>query len=92
MAKVKKLFGNMPEDVHVLCEVAEFNVEGIAEVSDEALAVFINCPGYEVVEDDSEALAKAHLIEEIAKDAEEAEFVIEEPVVLKKVPRVKPTK
>lgn len=53
MAKrVRKLFGERPERVHVLSEHADFDAEGIATVSDEASEVFAQCPGYELLEEE----------------------------------------
>ena len=56
MAKIKKLFGheNFPEKVHVLQEAAHFDHTGVAEVSEEAAAVFTAIPGYALVVDEDQ--------------------------------------
>jgi hypothetical protein len=79
MAKiVRKLFGERPEHVHVLAEVAEFDKEGLAEVSDEAAQVFINCPGYELVESTEESTDNHKEEEKAAEDIESSEVVEED--------------
>jgi DNA helicase-2/ATP-dependent DNA helicase PcrA len=77
MAKIKKLFGNNPEDVNVLAEVAKFDEDGIAEVSEEAYEVFRSCPGYETIDEDDakvkEAEELAVVLAQAKLDEEEAE-------------------
>jgi hypothetical protein len=45
---VRKLFGENPVTVMVNQERAEFDAEGVAEVSEEAAKTFSQIPGYEV--------------------------------------------
>lgn len=100
MAKIRKLFGNMPERVHVLCEYAEFNEEGVADVSAEALTVFSGSPGYELVIETSEEEDAETSEEEDAEDEVEYNKAEEEAnagntgehIILKRVPRVKAIK
>lgn len=96
MAKlVRKLFGERPEKVHVLSEVAEFNAEGVAEVSDEAAEVFLACYGYELAQEASEAQEEEteETEEEETSEAEEEEETEEVEAEPKKVqPRRTPRK
>lgn len=50
MVKVKKVFGELPENVAVLDQMVEFDAEGNGEASEEAADVLRQIPGYEVEE------------------------------------------
>jgi len=54
MAKAKKHFGELPENVVVLSEVVSFDSEGHAEVSDEVAATLVQIPGYSIFPKDIE--------------------------------------
>lgn len=60
MVKVRKFRGEFPEKVAVLSDVAHFDAEGIAEVSEEVAEVLAGIPHeYEVVEEAPKAKATA---------------------------------
>jgi hypothetical protein len=75
--RIRKLFGERPEEVHVLSELAKFDKDGIAEVSMEAARVFAGCPGYEVLDDEDTEAEKAAAVEAALAIAEEAKVAAE---------------
>jgi pyruvate/2-oxoglutarate dehydrogenase complex dihydrolipoamide acyltransferase (E2) component len=81
MPKVRKLFGENPEQVHVLDTFVVFDAQGEAEVKDEVAEVFGQIPGYEVlgaVEEPEEPEEPSEDNEEEAEEPEAPEAPSEE--------------
>ena len=85
LIQVKKLFGDRPDNVHVLNTIVHFDTEGVAEVNEVVASVLKQIPGYEILsikDEPAEVITNEPVQEEtvhVEENSKEPELNKEEP-------------